>query len=66
MSASDQEHVLLLEPEELLFFLETGSAGEMKKEELVKGYKVKVNYQAVKETKKKTKQEAVTQVSFRR
>lgn len=58
----DQEKVLFLQPEELFFFLEEEVAGEAATEERVKGYRVKVQYQPVKETEKKAKRQAVAQV----
>jgi len=43
-------------------FLEEEAAAEMTKEKRVKGYKVKVQYQPIKEEDKKAKREAVAQV----
>jgi hypothetical protein len=62
LKESDQKRVLFFQPEELFFYLEEEAASEASKEERVKGYKVKVKYQPVKETEKKTKREAVAQV----
>ncbi|HEX3036428.1 MAG TPA: type IV secretory system conjugative DNA transfer family protein [Thermodesulfobacteriota bacterium] len=62
LSESDQGKVLFFQPEELFFYLEKESAKSAGKEERVKGYKVKVQYQPVKETEKKTKRKAVAQV----
>ena len=62
LKESEQEKVLFFQPEELLFYLEEEMATEADKEERVKGYKVKVQYQPVKDTEKKTKREAVAQV----
>ena len=58
----DLEKTLFFQPEELFFYLEQQVAGEASKEERVKGYKVKVQYQPVKEEEKRTKREAVAQV----
>lgn len=57
-----KEKVLFFQPEELLFYLEEEAAKEGTREERVKGYKVKVQYQPVKDIDKKTKREAVGQV----
>ncbi|MFH1970875.1 MAG: type IV secretion system DNA-binding domain-containing protein [Patescibacteria group bacterium] len=59
---ADKEKVLFLQPEEMYFYLEEESAKDAGKEERVKGYRVKVKYQPVKETEKKKKREAVAQV----
>ncbi len=58
----EQDKIIFLQPEELVFFLEKEAANSISKEERVKGYKVKVQYQPVPETEKKTKREAVGQV----
>jgi hypothetical protein len=62
LSKSDQAKVLFLQPEELLHHLDELEAAEQNKEERIKGYKVKVQYQATKEEEKKAKREAVAQV----
>ena len=59
---TDQGKILFLEPEDLFFFLEEEVAGEAATEERVKGYRVKVQYQPVKETEKKAKRQAVATV----
>ncbi len=59
---SDLKKLLFFQPEELFFYLERKAAGEASKEERVKGYKVKVQFQPVAEAEKKTKREAVAQV----
>ncbi len=59
---SDQERVLFMQPDELFFYLEKEAASMAGKEERIKGYKVKVQYQPVAETEKKVKREAVGQV----
>jgi DNA helicase HerA-like ATPase len=59
---ADQGKLLFFQPEELLLFLEEEAAGEAATEERVKGYRVKVQYQPVKETEKKAKRQAVAQV----
>jgi len=62
IAESDQGKIFFFRPEELLLFLEEETAAEMTKEERVKGYKVKVQYQATSEDEKKVKREAVAQV----
>ena len=62
IAESDQEKIFFFQPEELLMFLEEESAAELVKEERVKGYKVKVKYQAASEGEKKAKREAVANV----
>jgi len=59
---SEQEKVLFFQPEELFSYLEEEAALAAGKEERVKGYKVKVQYQPVRETEKRAKREAVAQV----
>lgn len=66
---SGMEKVLFFQPEELFFYLEQEEAQEISKEQRVKGYKVRVQYQPVSQTEKKTKREIVSQVilgAFRR
>jgi hypothetical protein len=58
----DQEKVLFLQPEELFSYLETEAALLEGKEERVRGYKVRVQYQPVEEEDKKARREAVAQV----
>ena len=62
LSEADLEKVLFLRPEELPFFLEREAAEESNREETVKGYRVKVQYQPVDEAEKRAKREAVAQV----
>jgi hypothetical protein len=62
LAESEQKKIFFFQPEELLMFLEEESAAEMTKEERVKGYKVKVQYQAATEDEKKAKREAVANV----
>lgn len=62
LNESDQQKVLFFQPEELLFFLESESAGAVNTEERVKGYKVKVQYQPIRDAEKKSKREAIAQV----
>jgi hypothetical protein len=62
LSKSDQAKVLFLQPEDLLHHIDELEAAEQNKEERIKGYKVKVQYQATKEEEKKAKREAVAQV----
>jgi hypothetical protein len=62
LSEVDQGKVMFFEPEELFFYFEEEAAKGSMKEERVKGYKVKVQYQAVNSQEKKIKREAVAQV----
>lgn len=62
LKESDKEKVLFLQPEDFYLYLEEQEASQASKEERVKGYRVKVKYQPVKEKEKKTKREAVAQV----
>ncbi len=62
LNESDKEKVLFFQPEELYFYLESEAACSLDKEERVKGYRVKVQYQPVRETEKRAKREAVGQV----
>lgn len=62
LKESDQKKLFFFQPEELFLYLEEEATAKASKEELVKGYKVKVHYKPVKETEKKTKREAVAQV----
>jgi len=59
---SDRQKLFFFQPEELLLFLEEDSAAELTREERVKGYKVKVQYQPTSEEGKKAKREAVANV----
>lgn len=58
----DQGKVLFFEPEELFLFLDAQATQEVSRDELVKGYRVRVQYQAVSDAEKKKKREAVAQV----
>lgn len=58
----NQEKVLFLQPDDLFFYLEKEAALLSGKEERVKGYRVKVQYQPIVETEKNTRREAVGQV----
>ncbi|MCL4553326.1 MAG: type IV secretion system DNA-binding domain-containing protein [Candidatus Marsarchaeota archaeon] len=69
LSKSDRQKVLFLEPDEIVLFFEEEAAGRAGKEERIKGYKVRVNFQPVKEAEKQTKRQAIAKVilqSFRR
>jgi hypothetical protein len=59
---ANQKKVLFLQPDDLFFFLEKEAASLSGKEERVKGYRVKVQYQPVAEAEKNTRREAVGQV----
>jgi hypothetical protein len=56
------EKVSFFEPEELFIYLEEEAAKDSSKEQRVKGYKVKVNYNPLSQDDKKRKREAVAQV----
>lgn len=62
LSQADLQKVLFFQPEDLFYYLEKEAAAEASKEARVKGYKVKVQYQPIKEFEKKAKREAVAQV----
>jgi len=62
IAETEQEKIFFFQPEELLIFLEEEAASELSKEERIKGYKVKVQYQAASEDEKKVKREAVANV----
>ncbi len=62
LGQTDLLKVLFFKPEDLFYYLEKEAAAEASKEARVKGYKVKVQYQPVKESEKKAKREAVAQV----
>lgn len=62
LSQSDLDKVKLFEPEELFLFLDDQVAQETSTEQRIKGYRVKVQYQAVSEAEKKQKREAVAQI----
>lgn len=64
-SKSDLEKIMFLEPEDLFLFFEEEAAKESTKEERVKGYKVKVNYQPVSKADKERKREAVGEVMLK-
>jgi hypothetical protein len=62
LDESDQERLLFFQPEELFYYLESQAAVMAGKEERVKGYKVKVQYQALDEEEKKARRETIAQV----
>lgn len=62
ISQQELQKVLFFQPEDLIFYLEKEAAEAASEEARVKGYKVKVQYQPVKEEEKKAKREAVAQV----
>lgn len=62
IESSKQEKILFLKPDDLFFYLEKEAASRAGKEERVRGYRVKVNYQPVVENEKNTRREAVGQV----
>ncbi|HBU69071.1 MAG TPA: hypothetical protein DEE98_01665 [Elusimicrobia bacterium] len=54
----------MLSNPENFFYLEDEASQELSKEERVKGYKVKVCYQPLNRTEKKTKRDMVAQILF--
>lgn len=62
MSVAERARICFFQPEDLLQHLDELEAAEQSKEVRIKGYKVKVQYQATKEAEKKSKLEAVAQV----
>jgi hypothetical protein len=62
VNEEDRARVHVLTPEEFFAFAETLEAGAMGKDGKVRGYKVKVQYQAVGEEEKKAKKQAISQV----
>jgi hypothetical protein len=58
----DKERVLFLEPEELFSHLAEETPEEAEGEQRVKGYKVRVRYQPVKEAEGQAKREAIAKV----
>lgn len=63
VAEANRDRVLFMKPEELLFHLDGHAARRKSKEQRVKGYKVKVNYQPVEdEAVQAAKREAVAQV----
>jgi hypothetical protein len=59
---SGMERISFLRPEEILTYLAEIEAAEQSKEERIKGYKVKLKYEAADKEKTKAKREAVAQV----
>ncbi len=57
-----RKKLLFLQPEELFSYLDGEAAALAGKEERVKGYRVKVQYQALDEEAKRAKREAIAQV----
>jgi len=62
INEADRNKLFFFQPEELIVFLEEDAAAELTKEERIKGYKVKVQYQAASDEEKKAKREAVANV----
>jgi hypothetical protein len=62
ISEADLKRAYFFQPDELFFFLEEAAAAESSKEDRIKGYRVRVQYQPVKESEKKVRREAVAQV----
>jgi Type IV secretion-system coupling protein DNA-binding domain len=65
LSEAEARQVQFLTPEELFGFIESLDAKAAGKEETVRGYKVKVQYQPLEESDKKVRKQAVSQVIFR-
>jgi hypothetical protein len=62
LGEADCEKLLFFQPEELFSYLESQAAVMAGKEERVKGYKVKVQYQALDEEEKKARRDTIAQV----
>jgi len=62
LTESDQQKVVFVTPEELAFHFEEEAAGRAGKEERVKGYRVKVNFQPMDEGEKATKRQTLARV----
>jgi len=59
---SDRKKIMLFQPEQLFSHFEEQEAGEAGNEEMIKGYRVKVNYKPLNEKEKREKREAIAQV----
>ncbi|MBI1769654.1 MAG: type IV secretion system DNA-binding domain-containing protein [Bacteroidetes bacterium] len=62
LSSSDHEKISFFEPEALFVYLDEQVALQSVKEERVKGYRVKVQYQAMNDQERKNKRDTVAQV----
>lgn len=62
LNETDRDRVLFFQPEDLILYLEEIAAGLARKEEKIKGYTVKVQYQPVGEDEKRAKREAIAKV----
>lgn len=62
LTDADLARVSFLEPDELALLFEEDAARNAGKVQRIKGYRVKVKYQAVQETEKETKRQAIAQV----
>ena len=62
LGEADRKRVLFLEPEELLLHLARQESASPATEQRVKGYRVRVQHQAVKEADEKARREAIAQV----
>jgi len=62
LKASDKERILFLQPEELFTYLDELSATALTKEEKIKGYRVRVQYQPLGTEERETRREAIARV----
>ncbi|HYQ86776.1 MAG TPA: hypothetical protein VES59_05985, partial [Bacteroidota bacterium] len=62
LGSKDQEKISYFEPEALFVYLDEQAAQETVKEERVKGYRVKVQYQSINESERIKKRESVARV----
>ncbi|MHB9036322.1 MAG: hypothetical protein ACYC64_06620 [Armatimonadota bacterium] len=62
LSETDRQNVLFLEPADLALMFEQEAADAAGKVEKFKGYTVKVNFQALPESEKKAKREAIVRI----
>lgn len=62
LSLNEQEKILFFEPDALFLFLDVEEKKELHTEQRIKGYRVKVQYQAVSVAEQNQKRDAVAQV----
>ena len=62
LSKTIQNKIYIFDPDSLFLYLDQQSAKEASTEERVKGYRVKVSYNAVSESEAKAKQDSILKV----
>ena len=65
VSTASQEKILVLEPEGLFLYLDKEIAKEASTEKRVKGYRVKIEYEAVSEKEMQTKRDGIAEAILR-